>query len=84
MTQDLESKAMNEWKKNVDFFQENKELIKKQYGEEAFVVIKDQQIIDSGDDKFKLGAKYQSQHVLISNYKDSTKIVEISSPEVVR
>lgn len=81
MGSDLESTALEEWEKNVAFFKENAGRIKQQYGEEAFVVIQNQQVVDSGSDKILLNVKYQNQPALILSYKDSTKIVELPSPE---
>ena len=45
-------------KKNADFFEKNKDKIRKKYGEKTYVVIKNQEIIDSGPNNFELAKKY--------------------------
>lgn len=58
--------------RNVRFFKENLERIRRDYPEK-YVVIKNQQIIDSGADVHKLNDLYLGQNALIVSYFDGIK-----------
>jgi hypothetical protein len=75
---------MEIWRRNVAYFDKERDRIKKEYGEDTFVVIQNQQIVDSGPNRFDLSRQYHGQHVLINSIKASERKVEIPSPEVRR
>lgn len=75
----MKNKAMREWRNNVSYFETNKDRIRKEYGEQTYVVIEDQQIIDTGLDNMVLAEKYISKQVLITSIKDSERVVKIPS-----
>ena len=72
------------WIRNVEYFDREKDNIRRQYGEDMFVVIRNQQIVDSGSDKLDLARKYDKQSVLITSIRSSGRFVELPSPKIVR
>jgi len=82
MTNTLDTKTIEEWRKNMNFFNTHKDEIRWKYGENRYIVIEDGKIIDNGLDNFALARKYTGRKVLITNIKSSERIVEISSPEI--
>lgn len=85
MSNDLEAKAHEEWEKNVAFCEKNIDLIRKQYGEKTLIVVKDQQIIDSGEDVLQLMEKHPdpNDYLLITSYERMTRVVHLPSPRLV-
>ena len=73
-----------DWKRQVEYFEEHKEEIRKQYGE-AYVAICDGQIIASDPDEWKLVERLGKKDdgvTLIASVKDSGTVIEFPSPEI--
>lgn len=69
------------WNKNREYFEREKERIRMEYGEETFLAIRDQQIIDSGKSDMDLFKKYDSRFISIMSIKSIEEVIDMSSPE---
>jgi len=72
------------WRKNVDYFHREIDRIEREYGRKTYVVIRNQGVVDSGDDKFELSRKYHDNNVLIVSIDSLERIHKLRSPRIVK
>ena len=77
----LQTKALEEFEKNTDFFESNKKDIQQKYGRKTYVVIRGQKIIDCRTDHITLVERYVDQckikgSFIVQNIEDSERNTE--------
>jgi hypothetical protein len=83
---DLDDKVQHEdWKKNVEYFEQHKKEIRKKYGEKQYVAINYQKgVLGDDSDRWELYRRMEKKHpnknYIIKNIKSSETVNKINSP----